>query len=155
MITNYSCIKWTDLVTQSGILRCNFITTVLFMYPVWLGEVIATCGRISHNTPYLDFLNYTSNMALNVSFQKDKIPAGRFTLIQNSRISKKAYQSEQFLNVLMLHHLYPHRFAPYTINIISTDTKLCQLFISMAYLFAVFFFLWMLNTVKVYNSWQV
>lgn len=78
-------------------------------------------------------------MALNVSFQKDKIPAGKFTLIQNSRISKKAYQSEQFLNVLMLHHLYPHRFAPYTMNIISTDTKLYQLFISMAHLFAVFF----------------
>lgn len=131
------------------------------MYPVWLGEVIATiatCGRISpvsHNTPYLDCLNYTSNMALNVSFQKDKLPAGKFTLIQNSRISKKAYQSEQFLNVLMLHHLYPHRFAPYTIYIISTDMKMYQLFISMAYLFAVFFFLWMLNTVKVYNSWQV
>lgn len=134
------------------------------MYPVWLGEVIATCGRISpvsHNTPYLDCLNYTSNMALNVSFQKDKIPAGKFTLIQNSRISKKVYQSEQFLNVLMLHHLYPHRLVIpslcpiYNVYIISTDTKLYQLFISMAYLFAVFFFLWMLNTVKVYNSWQV
>lgn len=133
------------------------------MYPVWLGEVIATCGRISpvsHNTPYLNCLNYTSNMALNVSFQKDKIPAGKFTLIQNSRISKKVYQSEQFLNVLIMHvdaaSFVPASLCPiYNVYIISTDTKLYQLFISMAYLFAVFFFLWMLNTVKVYNSWQV
>lgn len=78
-------------------------------------------------------------MALNVSFQKDKIPAGKFTLVQNSRISKKAYKSVQFLNVLMLHHLYPNLYAPYIMYIISTDMKMYQLFIFMAYFFGSIF----------------